>query len=189
VIAKIAAARLVLTESLHGAILADTYGIPWSVFATSGNFGSTKFLDWCLSLDIDFSFTYVPPPDAGHILEHGKGPCIWGHSVTPSVDDAVAAFQARIAPPVAPGWRGRVKAKVNEYDILKRMLPYAPGRTAAALTRLAEGPVMLSRETVRQRLQERMLARLMDLAAHRSPPTMAGVREHPIAAPRVPAGQ
>ncbi len=49
VIAKIANARLVLTESLHGAIMADVYGVPWAAFATSGNFLAAKWVDWRLS--------------------------------------------------------------------------------------------------------------------------------------------
>ncbi len=163
VIAKIASARLVLTESLHGAILADTYGIPWSVFATSRNFGSTKFLDWCLSLELDFSLTYVPPPNAGHILRHGKGPCQWGQTVRPSADDAVAAFHTRIAPAAGQGWRGRLKAEINKREILKRILPYSPDRTAAALTRLAAGPVQLSSHSLRQSLQDRMMGRLQEV--------------------------
>jgi succinoglycan biosynthesis protein ExoV len=166
VITRIAGARLVLTESLHGAILADTYGIPWSVFATSGNFGTTKFVDWCLSLGMDFNVTYVPPPSASHILQHGKGPCVWGQTAAPSIEDAVAAFQRRVGPPGPPTLRGRLKSQITQRAFVKHFLPYSPARTAAALSRLANSPAHLSRETTRKRLQDRMMAHLAELTLH-----------------------
>ena len=163
VIARIARARLVLTESLHGAILADTYGVPWRAFATSGNFGTTKFVDWCLSLGMEFDVTYVPPPSAGHILQHGKGQCVWGQTVTPTIADAVAAFQTRVGAPGTITLRDRVKSHIKQRALVQRLLPYSTSRTAAALTRLANGPAQLSREATRQRLQERMITRLAEL--------------------------
>jgi len=42
VVERIARADLVLAEAMHGAIIADTYGVPWIAFATSKNFSSTK---------------------------------------------------------------------------------------------------------------------------------------------------
>jgi succinoglycan biosynthesis protein ExoV len=165
VISRIASARLVLTESLHGAILADTYGIPWRVFATSGNFGSTKFIDWCLSLDIPFDLTYVPPPNALQILQRGKGPCVWGKSVRFTRENASSGFDARMAPKVArpPGLRDRIKGQIEKTPLLQPLLGYAPARTASALVRLAEGAPQLSAPAVRQRLQERMMARLAEV--------------------------
>jgi succinoglycan biosynthesis protein ExoV len=170
VIARIARARLVLTESLHGAILADTYGIPWRVFGTSGNFGSTKFLDWCQSLEIPFNLTYVPPPSAAHILEHGKGPCVWGQTVQLKVEDATAAFHNRVAPAVQPSLRARLKSQFRQHRFLQKLLGYRPSRTAAALAALAKEPVQISKDSVRQRLQQRLLGRLDDLRAHHRAP-------------------
>ncbi len=167
VIARIAQARLVLTESLHGAILADTYGIPWRVFGTSGNFGSTKFLDWCRSLEIPFTLTYVPPPSAAHILEHGRGPCVWGQTVQLKDEDATAAFHNRVTPASPPGLRARLKSQIRRHKILQPLLGYRPSRTAASLAALAKEPVQLSKESVRERLQQRLMARLDDLRARR----------------------
>ena len=65
VIARIAGATLVLTESLHGAILADVYGIPWMAFATSKNFGVTKWVDWTHSIGLEFDLAMIPPPIPG----------------------------------------------------------------------------------------------------------------------------
>lgn len=52
VIREIAGARLVVTESMHGAILADAYRVPWIVVAFKPNFTSFKWLDWADSLEI-----------------------------------------------------------------------------------------------------------------------------------------
>jgi succinoglycan biosynthesis protein ExoV len=167
VIARIASARLVLTESLHGAILADTYGIPWRVFGTSGNFGSTKFWDWCQSLGIPFYLSYVPPPHPGHILQHGKGPCVWGETVELTREQAIAAFERRVAPPGKPGLRAQVKAQIQKFPPVQKLLSCSPTRTAEALTRLAAGEPQLSPASVRQTLQDRMMERLAEISFYR----------------------
>jgi succinoglycan biosynthesis protein ExoV len=168
VITRIAQARLVLTESLHGAVIADTYGIPWAVFATSGNFGSTKFVDWCGSLGLEFTMTYVPPPNALQVLEQGQGPCVWGQTSRVTHDDALAALGRRLAPARPQGLRGRIKAQIQKNRLLQPLLGYSPARTAAALSHLADGPLHLSAETNRRHLQERMMTRLREISAYRS---------------------
>jgi len=159
----------VLTESLHGAILADTYGIPWSVFATSGNFGSTKFIDWCFSLDIPFDLTYVPPPNPLQILQQGKGPCIWGKTAHFTRENAASGFDNRMAPKSAspkPGLRSRLKSQIQKNRFLQPLLGYSPARTADALVTMAKGTTQLSAQSVRERLQDRMMARLEEMAAY-----------------------
>lgn len=53
VISRIAAADLVITESLHGAIVADAFRVPWVVIAISPTFNTFKFGDWAASMDLD----------------------------------------------------------------------------------------------------------------------------------------
>src|ERR1700733_3845761 len=48
--AAIGSVSLVLTESLHGAIFADTMGIPGGPFVTTRNVSALKWVDWCLSV-------------------------------------------------------------------------------------------------------------------------------------------
>ena len=50
--AAIGSVSLVLTESLHGAIFADTMGIPWIPFVTTRNVSALKWVDWCLSVGV-----------------------------------------------------------------------------------------------------------------------------------------
>ena len=52
VIGRIARAPLVLAESMHAAILADAFRVPWIPVAVSPTFNAAKWLDWAESLEI-----------------------------------------------------------------------------------------------------------------------------------------
>jgi succinoglycan biosynthesis protein ExoV len=53
VIDSIRGAERVITESLHGAIIADAFRVPWRVVALSPMFNSFKWRDWGRSVGID----------------------------------------------------------------------------------------------------------------------------------------
>ncbi len=55
VIRGIAGARLVLAESLHGAIIADAFRVPWLPISISPTFNEHKWRDWSDSLQIDIA--------------------------------------------------------------------------------------------------------------------------------------
>lgn len=55
IIERIAGARLVVAESLHAAIIADTFRIPWITVRLSGGFNEFKWRDWTQSLELDFT--------------------------------------------------------------------------------------------------------------------------------------
>lgn len=52
-IRRIARAELVVTESLHGAIIADAFRTPWVGIAISPTFSSYKWEDWARSMELD----------------------------------------------------------------------------------------------------------------------------------------
>lgn len=58
----------VLAESMHAAILAETYRIPWIPVCTSSNILRFKWLDWTESLGISHEFEYLQVPEIEHIL-------------------------------------------------------------------------------------------------------------------------
>lgn len=162
VIARIAKARLVLTESLHGAVLADTYGIPWMAFCTSKNFGSTKWVDWRMSLGECFRFWVVPPPDATHILTFGRAAWPAGQEVVMDTDTALRQFDARLASqPAETIWRAQAKRIAKSSAPLRRLLlGHSPEKTAAALRRMVEAERHCgSLEARRRDLQGRMMER------------------------------
>lgn len=164
VVARIAAAGLVLTESLHGAILADVYGIPWIGFATSKNFGVTKWVDWTMSLGLSFDLAIIPPPDPGAILAFGRPPAPFGVTRRFDAEEALARFDERVLPdPVT--LTSRVKGLVKRSRLIRPLLGFSPARTAEALTRLARAEPALSPEARRVGLRERMLERLAALDA------------------------
>lgn len=162
VVARIADAALVLTESLHGAILADTYGIPWLAFATSRNFGVTKWVDWTHSVGEQCEFTVVPPPDPGPALAFGRRPEPAGEKIKFDAEDALSQFTARVGPS-DPNRKLSLKAMVKKARWLRPFLGYNPARTAEALARLSTAEPRLSQTRRRELLREQMLERLLSL--------------------------
>jgi succinoglycan biosynthesis protein ExoV len=58
VIRRIAAAPLVIAESMHAAIIADAFRVPWIPVRFSPHFHAEKWLDWAASLDMTLA---IPP--------------------------------------------------------------------------------------------------------------------------------
>jgi succinoglycan biosynthesis protein ExoV len=172
VIARIAGAKLVLTESLHGAILADVYGIPWIAFATSKNFGVTKWVDWTHSLGLEFDLAMIPPPDPGPLLAFGRPAAPFGQTMRFDIEAAFARFDERVLPdPVT--LTSRLKGLVRQSPLIRPFLGFSAARTAEALQRLARTTPALSAEPVRQELRDRMMERLAALAATVRPAPVA----------------
>jgi len=73
VVSKIRRSRLVLTESLHGAILADAFRIRWIPIRFSYRFLNFKWIDWCQSVGVEFAPVDLPPAFQGR-LARGNGP-------------------------------------------------------------------------------------------------------------------
>lgn len=54
VISEIARADLVVTESMHGAIFADSFRVPWVPVRISNEFNDFKWRDWAESVEVEF---------------------------------------------------------------------------------------------------------------------------------------
>jgi len=54
VLREIASSRTLLTEAMHGAIVADALRIPWAPIKTTENILEFKWLDWCRSLGMEY---------------------------------------------------------------------------------------------------------------------------------------
>jgi succinoglycan biosynthesis protein ExoV len=74
IINRIASSDLVITESLHGAILADYYRTPWIPVQISSHFLNFKWHDWCQSVELPFSVARIPPSDFFDLLYQRKLP-------------------------------------------------------------------------------------------------------------------
>lgn len=169
VIAALARAGLVLTESLHGAILADAFGVPWRGFAVSRNFSTAKWADWTASLGLTAEIAVVPPPDPMPLLRFGKRPEPFGAAVTLDPEVALGEFRARIAPVQAvPFVRRQAKRVLEGVPVTRRLLGFSPERTAQSLSDLAARDPFGSDSARRSNLADEMLERLHRLAKNRS---------------------
>jgi succinoglycan biosynthesis protein ExoV len=175
--AAIGSVSLVLTESLHGAIFADTMGIPWVPFVTSRNVSALKWVDWCMSVGLDFAPVPLPPPSAAAALAFGRPG--GGDRRTPLRFDAEAAlteFRQRVAmhaqaapghgasSHAAAGFAARMRARLQEASgrslLVSRTLGYSPARTASRLAAAARLEPKLSLASRRAELRAAMLERL-----------------------------
>jgi len=62
VIDEIRRSKLVLAESMHGAIIADAFGVPWVPIKTSPSVNHFKWDDWCQTIDVTYEPTSVMGP-------------------------------------------------------------------------------------------------------------------------------
>lgn len=60
VFVSLLATEILITEAMHGAILADTYRVPWVAVSTTTGILDTKWWDWCASLDIPYQPWRLP---------------------------------------------------------------------------------------------------------------------------------
>lgn len=168
--AAIGSVSLVLTESLHGAIFADTMGIPWIPFVTTRNISALKWVDWCLSVGTTFTPVPLPPPSASAALAFGRPD--QGTGNRPLHFDAEAAmteFKQRVAihgtaQSAAPGPAARARAALQalarQRPLVSRALGYGPARTAARLADAARLEPKLSKASRREDLRSAMLEQL-----------------------------
>ncbi|MGK7939679.1 MAG: polysaccharide pyruvyl transferase family protein [Crocosphaera sp.] len=54
VLSSISETEILLAEAMHGAIIADTFRVPWIPIITNTSILKFKWLDWCASLDVDY---------------------------------------------------------------------------------------------------------------------------------------
>lgn len=62
VLGQIRSADVLVTESLHGAIVADVFETPWVAVRSSRAFNAFKWTDWAQSLGIEFDPIKIPMP-------------------------------------------------------------------------------------------------------------------------------
>lgn len=60
VIRQIAQSEMIIAESMHGAILADAFRVPWVAVSTSASINSFKWNDWASTLGVTYNPVQVP---------------------------------------------------------------------------------------------------------------------------------
>jgi succinoglycan biosynthesis protein ExoV len=76
VIRAIAQAELVVAESMHAAILADAFRVPWVAVTTSQSINSFKWQDWAGSLGLHYAPRQIPISSRAEAIT--KGARFWG---------------------------------------------------------------------------------------------------------------
>jgi succinoglycan biosynthesis protein ExoV len=63
-------AKLVITEAMHGAIVADTLRIPWMPIVIAPDALPFKWTDWALSMDLPYEPVHIPASSVWELLYH-----------------------------------------------------------------------------------------------------------------------
>ncbi|EHR42202.1 polysaccharide pyruvyl transferase family protein [Alishewanella jeotgali] len=63
--------ELLLTEAMHGAILADSFRVPWIPVKAYPHISSYKWQDWLQSVRIEANFSNLPPIWRGDVTNSG----------------------------------------------------------------------------------------------------------------------
>jgi succinoglycan biosynthesis protein ExoV len=141
VIKAIAQARLVVAESMHAAILADAFRVPWVAVTTSPSINSFKWQDWAASMGVDYEPRRVPLSSRAEAIT--KGARFWGVDFAgkahPSGQSSESLGDVMLRPDPAPyGPRGHSKNVLAGPSALahRQAAKAAPHHSAA--TQLAE---------------------------------------------------
>jgi succinoglycan biosynthesis protein ExoV len=70
VLGHLSRAKLVITEAMHGAIVADTMRIPWIPILIAPDALPFKWRDWTLSLGLQYEATRIPASSMREVLYH-----------------------------------------------------------------------------------------------------------------------
>ena len=76
VIREIAQSEVIIAESMHGAILADAFRVPWVAVSTSNSINSFKWNDWAHTVGVTYRPRHVPVSSRAEAII--KGAKFWG---------------------------------------------------------------------------------------------------------------
>ena len=86
VIKQIQSSKKILTEAMHGAIVADTFRVPWIAVKAYKTINNFKWTDWCMSMEIEYNPTILCSlfdKRASNTILHNKLPV---KSLTPIIN-------------------------------------------------------------------------------------------------------
>lgn len=168
VLNRIAQSRLAIVESLHGAILADYYRVPWLPVASEGRVLAFKWLDFCMSLGLTFRPIRLPDTDAIERMIKRRS-SNWSGELEYLPEAQESDYQGNgfaTHRPVTITYRTKIKLKQAARPIRRASLavlhavrssaPYRAGfadrsgRLAKLLSGIAEQPPFLSTDRVRE---------------------------------------
>lgn len=69
ILSQILQSKILITEAMHGAIVADTLRVPWIPFKCYKTINEFKWKDWTSSLNIEYNNNHVPPIFSKKMIE------------------------------------------------------------------------------------------------------------------------
>ncbi|HET8936984.1 MAG TPA: polysaccharide pyruvyl transferase family protein [Polyangiales bacterium] len=174
VLAQISRARLVLAESLHAAICADAYRVPWVPVLTSPRINAFKWHDWLRSLELQARFESLPQLGLSDVARRLQQHPQLAAALTETLQDFGAelpAFGETLLSRSFERWlhaKPQLRARVlhtllwrigPKLDALTEPTP-ALERAAAALQRVAASAGYLSGAAVQQAALQRLDERI-----------------------------
>ena len=179
---RIRSARLVLADAMHAAIVADTLRVPWIPLVTSPNINTFKWLDWTLSMGVDYRPAKLVP-STGLEIWRNKTNFLYGEHFfleDRSVDAVLADFEARRRMRARPWWKSwmlfnrrtfnSVPLKLHRSALVSRIAQKGStvqaARAAESLKQAAQGKQFLSSDPSFATRKQQMLERLGQIPAH-----------------------
>lgn len=169
VLGEISSAGRVLTESLHGAVIADAYGVPWSAWRCSIGFSEFKWMDWALSIGAKLRVWSIAPPVIPIRRRYGLAPQT-NQSPIDLDADRIRDEGCRIMLETHQKESRTARAFIGLKSLSKRFilsdsfgnsLGFSPKETAQGLRRLMLEPSQTpSTAETREALQKELLCRL-----------------------------
>jgi hypothetical protein len=104
-IERIAGARFVLTGSLHAAILAQAYGVPWAAYDDGFVDAPPKWLDWAAYLGVSIEFVRTLAEGQAWWQARGR------HGRLRSLGPLLDAFPVPILNPAVRAWADDLRAR------------------------------------------------------------------------------
>lgn len=153
VIRAIAEARLVLAESMHAAILADAFRVPFVPVTTSASINSFKWRDWAASLDLAYAPHRIPLSSRAEAIT--KGARFWGRDYAgrAPVEDIPNGGVA-VAERVEASQEGKRLRRLTK-QVLAGPAALALWRAERATPQLSDDAVLADRkDRLRERLKE-----------------------------------
>jgi succinoglycan biosynthesis protein ExoV len=143
VIRAIAGATLVVAESMHAAIIADAFRVPWVAVSTSASINRFKWSDWTETVGTTYDPLSVPISSRSEAI--GKGARFWGTDYTRSPD---APSDATVTRPDPEGDAKRLGSASRRLAKLALAAPaiLALRRAKAAPPQLSEVAVLTARK-------------------------------------------
>lgn len=146
VIRAIAQSEFIVAESMHGAILADAFRVPWVAVSTSPSINSFKWSDWAGTVGVEYQPRYVPVSTRAEAAK--KGSRFWGMNFPAPPAPAIAETGA--APPHAGDVLVQQQTQSRPWRRLAKQVLAAP--STLALWRASRAEPRLSPDG---RLEER----------------------------------